>query len=164
MAKSKKKKVVAAKDAETMVCQNRRAKRNFDIGSKYEAGLVLRGSEVKSCRAGKAHLNEAYVDMKGGEAFLVNAHIAEYPQASLLNHTPSRQRKLLLQRKELDVLDRQVTQKGMTLVPLTLYFKRGRVKLRFALGKGRGFADKREYIKERDTDLEMRRALRRRSR
>ncbi len=147
-------------NGDVMVCKNRRAKRNYDLGDKYEAGLVLRGSEVKSCRAGKAHLNEAYVDISKGEAFLVNAHIAEYAQASLLNHEPTRPRKLLLHLKEIEQLHQRVTHKGIALVPLELYFKMGRVKLRFAVGKGRSFEDKRENIKERESSIEMRRALR----
>lgn len=159
--KNKKSGAKKASDPNTLVCQNRRAKRNYDLGETYEAGLVLWGSEVKSCRAGKAHLNEAYVDIEKGEAYLINAHIAEYPQASLLNHEPTRRRKLLLHGKEIDTLDAKVGTKGMALVPLMLYFKGGRVKLRFAVGKGRSFEDKRENIKERESQIEMQRAMRR---
>lgn len=145
------------------ICENRRAKHRYALSDNLEAGLVLTGTEVKACRARAAHLNEAYVHFRGGEAFLVGAHIAEYTQGNRFNHPPDRARKLLLQRRQLDVLAGQVAKAGMTVVPLRLYFSpQGHIKLEVALGQGKRDVDKRQDIKERDSQRELERALRQR--
>ena len=142
-----------------LVCKNRRAFHDYHIGDRFEAGLVLTGTEVKSCREGKAHLNEAYVHIVGSEAFLVGAHIAEYTAGNRFNHETARSRKLLLHRKEIDKLTIKVRQKGFTLVPLSLYFKNGYAKLEIALAKGQVHRDQRQRLKERSADREIQRAL-----
>lgn len=146
---------------EKLICANRRARRDYEIGEKLEAGLVLTGTEVKSCRAGKAHLNDAYVQVTDDEAFLVKAYIAEYTHGSAFNHEPMRTRKLLLHRKEIDKLAGRIHERGATVIPLSLYFKGGRVKAEIALGKGRTHEDRREVVKEREADREIQRAMRR---
>jgi SsrA-binding protein len=144
-----------------LICKNRRALRDFEIGEKLEAGLVLTGTEVKSCREGKAHLNDAYVQVQGDEAFLMKAYIAEYVHGSAFNHEPLRARKLLLHRQQIDRLASRIRERGATVVPLSLYFKGGHVKAEIAFGKGRTHEDRRERVKEREADREMERAMRR---
>jgi len=153
-----------AKAAAQIICQNKRARHDYAIERKVEAGLVLRGTEVKACRAGKAQIGEAYVQVIGGEAFLVNSHISEYTQGNRFNHVPERQRKLLLHRKEIERLEVDTRQKGQTAVPLQMYFKDGRAKVEIGVGTGKGAVDRREDIKERETRREMERALRSRHR
>jgi SsrA-binding protein len=149
---------------EELITANRRAARNYELGERFEAGLVLRGSEVKSCRAGRAHLNDAYVTLRKGEAFLVNCHIGEYAQAGpYLNHEPTRERKLLLNANELHKLEKRIEDKGQTGVPLRLYFKKGWVKVEIAIGTGRTQVDKRGAVLERETAREVERALRSRN-
>src|SRR4051812_31110639 len=112
-----------------LICQNRRARHDFAIEERLEAGMVLTGTEVKSCRAGKAHLNDAYVQIIGDEAVMMGGHIAEYTQGNRFNHEPARSRKLLLHRKEIDKLSVKLRERGYTAVPMSLYFKGGRVKV-----------------------------------
>jgi SsrA-binding protein len=123
---------------------------------------VLRGTEVKACREGHAQIHEAWVQVQNGEAFLVGSHIAEYRQGNRFNHLPERSRKLLLHKKELDKLEVETHQQGQVAIPLSLYFKDGRVKLELGVGTGKTHQDRREDIKERESRREMERAVRRR--
>lgn len=144
-----------------MVAENRRARRDFEIQDTLEAGLALTGSEVKSLRNGKASIAESYAGDDGGELYLYNAHIAEYPQAGPANHEPRRTRKLLLHKRELAQLINGVQRRGMTVVPLKLYFnERGLAKLEIALARGRKLHDKREVEKKRDWQRQKARLLR----
>ncbi|MFT4625243.1 MAG: SsrA-binding protein [Myxococcota bacterium] len=136
---------------------NRRAKFEYDLLDTFEAGISLVGSEVKSIRAGKANLAEAFVKLTPAGAFLQQCHISPYTEANRLNHDPIRSRQLLLHRPELLKLRRGLLQKGMTIVPLRLYLKGSLVKLELALGKGRKLHDKRHALKKRQADLDMRR-------
>jgi SsrA-binding protein len=145
-----------------LIAENRRARHDYEFLERVEVGIVLTGTEVKSLRDGKAQLAGAYADVRGGEAWLVGASIAEYPGASRRNHAPERERKLLLHRRELDALAAKVNEKGLTLVPTRLYFKNGRVKLELALARGREKGDKRRVLAERDAQRQIERALRRR--
>ena len=143
------------------VAQNRKARHNYFIEDTIEAGLVLHGSEVKSLRAGSASLGDAYAEVRGGELFLVNAHIAPYNAANQFNHEPLRPRKLLLHRREVEKLTGKVQRGGYTLVPLSLYFNdRGRAKIDLALARGRKHHDKREHEKTRDWKREQSRLMR----
>lgn len=142
-----------------IICDNRKARFDYQLGERTEAGMVLTGSEVKSLRAGKAHLNDAYVTMRRGEAFLLQAHIAPYSHGSYANHEPLRPRKLLLHKREIIKLAALIEAKGFTLVPTKLYFKSGKVKVELALATGKKAHDKRDAIKERDTKKEMARAM-----
>lgn len=146
-----------------MVCQNRKARHLYHILEEYEAGLVLTGTEVKSLRGGKASLPDSYAAVRGGEVYLLGAHIDEYTEGNRYNHDPRRERKLLLGRREIDRLRWQVEEKGLTLVPLSIYFRGGWAKVKIALAKGKKIFDKREDIKRRESDREAERALRRHS-
>ncbi len=147
-----------------LVASNRRARFDYEILDTFEAGIELRGPEVKSLRAGKASLNEAYAMLRGGEAFLVNAHINPYEQAGRENPDPRRERRLLLHKREIARLQGQVAERGRTLVPLALYFRGGRAKVELALARGKRRFDKRETIRRREEEREMERALRTRGR
>ena len=149
---------------EKLIADNRRARHDYHLLERFEAGLVLSGSEVKSLRQGQASLTRAFAEIRGGEAWLIGAHIAPYGQASLGSHDPDRDRKLLLHGRELASLDGELREKGLTLVPTRLYFKRGRVKVELALARGKAGRDKREDIARRDAQREMERALKERSR
>ncbi len=140
-----------------IVATNRKAHHNFFIFDRLEAGLVLRGSEIKSIRAGHMSIKEAYIHVDGREAWLVDAHIATYDPASRQNHEPRRQRKLLLHRKEIKKLWDEVRQKGVTIVPLRVYLKEGRAKIEIAVAKGKKQHDKRQTIAKKDAEREMRR-------
>lgn len=141
--------------------ENRKARHDYLIEETIEAGLVLVGSEIKSVRAGRLNLSESYVRIERGEAWLLNAHISAWPQAGThFNHEPTRQRKLLLHENEIQYLRGKVEQKGLTLVPLKLYFVRGRAKLEIALAKGKKLYDKRDALAERDAQREIARAIR----
>lgn len=142
------------------ICSNRRARHDYHISDPVEAGLVLRGSEVKSLRAGSASLTDAYAAIEDGEAYLVNATIAEYPWANLENHAPQRRRKLLLHAREIRRLGVKLNERGFTLIPLRLYFRKARVKVELGLAKGKRSYDKRESIRQRDQDREMEKQLR----
>jgi SsrA-binding protein len=143
-----------------VVATNRRARHNYDIVDTFEAGLVLRGSEVKSLRAGQVQLKDAYATIRHGELWLENAHIAPYSFAADGGHDPERARKLLLHRREIDRLIGRVNEQGLTLVPLQVYFIEGRAKVELALAKGRRTHDKRRKIIEREQEREMQRAKR----
>ena len=133
------------------IATNRKAYHDFHIDEKFEAGVVLSGTEVKSLREGKANLKESYARIKDGEIFLVNAHISPYTCGNIYNHEPKRERKLLMHKREIDRLYGKVRERGYTLVPLSLYFnERNRVKVEFGLAKGKTSFDKREDIKRRD--------------
>ena len=147
-----------------LVASNRRARFDYEILDTLEAGIELRGPEVKSLRAGKASLNEAYAVVRGGEAFLVNAHINPYEQAGRENPDPRRERRLLLHKREIVRLQGQVAERGRTLVPLALYFRGGRAKVELALARGKRRFDKRETIRRREQEREVARALRTRGR
>lgn len=141
---------------------NKKALHNYEIIEKYEAGMILAGSEVKSIREGKVNLKDSYVEMRSAEAFLVNAHIAAYSNASYNNHDPERERKLLLHRQELMKLDRKVKTRGVSIIPLRMYFnKKGIVKIEIALARGKREYEKRQKIKDRDIDREVDRELKR---
>ena len=143
------------------VADNRKARFNYEIGERFEAGLVLTGSEVKSLRAGRATIAEAYADARGGEIWLINANIPEYRQAGPFNHAPKRPRKLLLHQRQINRLAGAVEREGMTVVPLKLYFnEKGRAKLEIALAKGKKLHDKRETLKRRSWERERGRLLR----
>ncbi len=143
--------------SEKIICKNRKAYFNYEILEKLEAGMALVGSEVKSLRDGKGDLADSYAEVRHGELWLLNAHISHYPAANQFNHEPTRPRKLLMHRREIDRLMGKLQVKGLTLVPLSLYFKKGRVKAELGLGKGKKAHDKRETIKRRESDRELRR-------
>jgi SsrA-binding protein len=149
---------------EKLVASNRRAHHNFDILETHEAGLVLQGTEVKSLRDSRADLKESYARIEGNEAWLVGLHISPYAQGNRANHDPLRPRKLLLHRGEINRLLGKIMEKGLTLVPLRLYFKQGRAKVELGLARGRKTLDKRHAIREREERREVARALRERTR
>ena len=140
---------------------NRRARHDYHIDETIEAGLVLSGSEVKSLRAGKAQLKDSHARIKNGEMWLVNAHISEYLPSAQFGHEPTRSRKLLLHKREIERLTGKIKERGLTLIPLRMYFKHGRAKVELGLARGKKLYDKRESIKERETRREMERAARR---
>lgn len=144
------------------IAENRRARRDYELLERHEAGLVLTGTEVKSAREGKVQLGQAFADIRGGEAWLVGASIAEYAQGGPFGHEPDRDRKLLLHRAEIDALFGKVRERGLTLVPTRMYLKDGKVKVEIALARGREKADKRRVIAERDARRQIERALKRR--
>lgn len=144
-----------------LVAENRKARFNYEIEEKLEAGLVLTGSEVKSLRAGKANIAESYASDEGGELYLINAHIAEYAHAARDGHEPTRPRKLLLHAREIARLLGAIRREGMTLIPLRLYFNdRGIAKLQIGLARGKKLHDKRETEKKRDWQREKGRLMR----
>ncbi|ODA68605.1 SsrA-binding protein [Methyloligella halotolerans] len=145
------------------VAENRKARFNYEIGETLEAGISLAGSEVKSLRNGKANIAESYASAEGGEMWLINSHIAEYAQAGRENHDPTRRRKLLLNKKEMDKLAGAIQREGITVIPLTLYFNsRGIAKVKLGVGKGKKLHDKRETEKKRDWNRQKARILRER--
>jgi SsrA-binding protein len=148
------------KPAPSRIAENRKAWHDYFIEDKYEAGLVLEGWEVKSLRAGRGQLKEAYVVVENGEIFLIGAHISPLPSASThIQPNPVRKRKLLLHHEEIDKLIGAVERRGYTLVPLSLYWKKGKAKIEVGLAKGKQAHDKRESIKQRESDRELARAL-----
>jgi len=149
-------------DDVVVVARNREARHNYHIIETWEAGLVLTGTEVKSLRNGKANISDAYGILRNGEVFLLNVHIAPYERGGYVNHEPTRLRKLLLHTREIRRLIGAIEREGLTLVPLELYFRRGKAKVRVALGKGKKLHDKRDDSKKRDADREIARAMRRR--
>jgi SsrA-binding protein len=142
------------------IAQNRRAYYEFEILEKFEAGLVLQGSEVKSLRQRGASIRDAYAQMRQGEAWLVGAHIPEYEQAGLTGHDPLRTRKLLLHRHEIEEIAGGLQERGLSLIPIRLYFKEGRAKIELGLGRGKALHDKRRAIAEREAKREADRAIR----
>jgi SsrA-binding protein len=153
-----------ADDEIKVVARNRKAQHEYFLEDRYEAGIVLRGTEIKSVRAGQVSLQEAYVQIERGEAWLHGAHIAPYDPASNMNHEPTRSRKLLMNKRELRKLKRDVDQKGYTIIPTRMYLTRGLAKLEIALAKGKRQYDKRRKLKERDAERQIDRALSRRRR
>lgn len=153
---------MAKPDPTKLITDNRKARHNYDIEEIVEAGLALVGTEVKSCRAGKANLSDAYASVEDGEAWLVQCHIAPYSHGNRSNHEPLRRRKLLLHRGEIDKLASAVDRDGRTLVPLRMYFKRGLAKVEIAIARGRKTFDKRQAIASRDAERRMRREVGRR--
>jgi SsrA-binding protein len=145
--------------AERTVATNRKARHEYHIVESLEAGLVLTGSEIKSVRAGKVSLQQAYAQIRSGEAWLVGAHIAEYEFAGYASHEPTRRRKLLLHAREIDRLESAMQRQGATVVPLRLYLKDGWAKVELGLAKGKTRSDKREAIKERDVQRDIDREL-----
>ncbi len=150
-------------ESRTLVA-NRRARFSYEIQETIEAGISLMGTEVKSIRDGQANIKEAYADIRGGEVFLVGAHISPYEQGNRFNHEPLRDRKLLLNANEIKRLTGKVQEKGLTLVPLRLYLKGRLIKLQLGVGRGKKLYDKRETIKRRDQEREVERELSRRER
>jgi SsrA-binding protein len=146
----------------SVITVNRKAYHDYHIQETIEAGIVLKGSEIKSIREGKVNLGDAYARPENGELWLYNSHIASYDAASYNAHEPTRPRKLLLHRKEIDILAGKVMQKGLTLVPLKLYIKHGIAKVELGVARGKKVYDKREAIARRDADREAERAMKRR--
>ncbi len=151
---------MAKEKGRKLVAQNRKARHDYTIEDTVEAGLVLTGTEVKSLRAGRAALVDAYATVKDGEAWLHNAHIPEYVLGTWTNHQPRRVRKLLLHREEIAKIDGKVRERGYTLVPLALYFKDGKAKVEIGLARGKKSYDKRQAIAERESQREIARQLR----
>jgi SsrA-binding protein len=147
---------------EKLIASNKKAFHDYFILQKAEAGVALTGTEVKSLRDGKANIKDSYVLFKDGEAFLFNAHISPYSHGNLQNHEPERNRKLLLHRREIEKLREQVVEKGLTVVPLRLYFKGGRIKVEIAVVRGKKLYDKRETEKKRELDREAAVAMKQR--
>ena len=149
---------------EKLIAENRKARHEYHLLERHEAGLVLTGSEVKSLRQGGAQLQRAFGDIRNDELWLVGAHIAPYEQSNVESHNPDRDRKLLLHRREIDSLKGKVQERGFTLVPTKLYFKDGRAKVELAVAKGKDVRDRRREISKRDADRQIERALKQRSR
>lgn len=145
--------------AEKTIVQNRRARHDFHIIETHEAGIELRGTEVKSLRAGKIELKDSYCEVHGGEIHLVGTHISPYEQGNIYNHEPERKRKLLMHKREIEKLRVQVAEKGLTVVPMRVYFKEGRAKVEIALCRGKQTIDKRQSIREREVKREIDRAI-----
>jgi SsrA-binding protein len=146
-----------------IICNNRKAKFNYFFNEFFEAGIVLNGSEVKSLRDGKANISEAYAVDEQGEIFLLNSHIPSYKESSYNNHDPKRNRKLLLNKREINKLIGKVNREGYTLIPTKLYFKKGRAKIEIAVAKGKRHYDKRQVKKKRDWNREKARLFRKTS-
>ncbi len=145
--------------SEKLIADNRRARHDYQLLDRVEAGIVLTGTEVKSLRAGRATLAQSYADVRDGEVWLNGAEIAIYDQGGTANHEPTRPRKLLLHRREIERLYAQVREKGLTLVPTRLYFKDGRVKVELALARGKDVRDKRRTVADREAKRQMEREL-----
>jgi len=145
-------------DAHKIVTSNRKASHEYHIDDRVEAGMVLKGTEVKSVRQGKVNLQEAYCQVEGGEMWLYQCHIAPYSHGNIANHDPVRRRKLLLHKREIERLEKAAAQKGYTIVPLKVYLQRGRVKLEIGLGKGKKLYDKRADIAAKDVKRKLSRA------
>jgi SsrA-binding protein len=153
---------VAREKGQQVIARNRRARHDYSIEDTYEAGIALTGTEVKSLRAGRASLTDGFAQVSDGEVWLHNVHIPEYVQGTWTNHTPRRIRKLLLHRKEIDKISTKIAEQGLSLVPLSMYFKDGNVKVELGLGRGKRTYDKRHDLARRDAAREVERALRRR--
>jgi SsrA-binding protein len=153
---------MAREQGRKMIAQNKKARHDYLIEDVYEAGLVLQGTEVKSLRQGRASLVDGFVDIDKGEAWLHGVHIPEYSQGTWTNHSARRKRKLLLNRVEIDKIQRRVAEKGLTVIPLSLYFLDGRAKVEIALAKGKKSWDKRHSLAERQANREVEQAVGRR--
>lgn len=149
-----------AKEGIKVVAQNRKARHNYFIEDSYEAGMVLKGTEVKALREGKVNLKDGYARIKGGELFLLDVHISPYSFGNRLNHDPLRPRKLLMHGGEIHRLTGKVKEKGFSLIPLSIYFSHGRAKVSLALAKGKKLYDKRETLKRRVMEKEVERSRR----
>ena len=145
---------------EKLIADNRRARHDYQLLDRFEAGIALTGTEVKSLREGRVTLGQAYADVREGEAWLIGMNIDTYDQGNIANHDPLRDRKLLLHRREISSLIGKIRERGLTLVPTKLYFKDGRVKVELALARGKELRDKRRDIAKRDADRQIERALR----
>ncbi|RMF92626.1 MAG: SsrA-binding protein SmpB [Nitrospinota bacterium] len=143
-----------------LVCTNKKARVNYEIEETYEAGIVLQGTEVKSLREGRANLNDSYATVEDGEVYLHQCHIGPYPHAHQFNHEPKRSRKLLLHKREIKRLLGKTMEKGMALIPLRLYFVRGKAKVELAVARGKKLFDKRETLKRKTAEREIERAFR----
>jgi SsrA-binding protein len=150
---------MAGSKGEKLIAENRRARHDFHLLERVEAGLALTGTEVKSLRQGGAHLQRSYADLRDGELWLVGSHIAPYEQGTTASHDPDRDRKLLLHRGEISSLHGKVKERGFTLVPTRLYFKNGRAKVELALARGKEGHDRRRDIAKREADRQIERAL-----
>jgi SsrA-binding protein len=146
-----------------LIADNRRARHDYQLLERLEAGLALTGTEVKSLREGRATLARAFAEERGGELWLVGAHIASYDKGGIANHDPDRDRKLLLHRREIDRFAGRARERGLTIVPTRLYFSNGRAKVEIALARGKELRDKRRDIAKREADRQMERALKSRS-
>lgn len=165
MAASKKKGKKGSQDSgenpnEKLIARNRKARHDYEILERWECGMVLMGSEVKSMRAGRVNLTDSYGDVRDGEVYLMNLHVSPYEQANRFNHEPTRPRKLLLHRREIRKLIGKTAEKGLTLVPLSLYFKKGIAKCELALARGKKSFDKRAAKADADAQRKMQQALR----
>ncbi len=150
---------MARESGTEVIAENRRARHDYHLLARIEAGIALTGTEVKALRAGQVTLGRAFADLRDGEVYLVGAHIPEYAQGNLMNHDPDRDRKLLLHRREIDSLVGQVQERGLTVVPTRMYFKDGRVKVELAVARGKEARDKRRDIAKREADRQIERAL-----
>ncbi len=150
---------MADKGGKKIICVNKRARFDYAIDEVFEAGLVLHGTEVKSLRAGRATLKDAYAETRDGEMYLLHAHINQYEQANRFNHEPERPRKLLLHKREIHRLTGKTQERGLTLIPTRMYFSGGKAKVELGLGKGKRQYDKRQDMKRRDAQREIARAL-----
>jgi SsrA-binding protein len=148
--------------ADKLIAENRKARHDYHLVERHEAGVELTGTEVKSLRRGQANLQQAYAELRDGEVWLVGAHIAPYEQGTYANHDPERDRRLLLHRREIDSLGGKVRERGFTLVPTRLYWKNGRAKVEIALARGKEARDKRRDIAKRDAQRDIERALKER--
>ena len=148
--------------SQKIICQNKKASHDYHLGETYEAGIVLKGTEVKSLREGRANLKDSYASIEGGEVYLYNCHISPYSHGSDANHDPLRTRKLLFHKKEIKRLIGKIKEKGLTLIPLKLYFSNGIAKIEMALAKGKKLYDKREDMKRRDAKKDIERAFKNR--
>jgi SsrA-binding protein len=155
---------LADQPAIKILSDNRSAGHDYHLSDRYEAGLVLTGTEVKAAKTGKIQLKESYAEVNDDEAWLMNAHISEYSHGNLMNHVPVRKRKLLLHRAEIDKLRVETREKGLTIVPTKLYLKAGKIKVEIAVGKGKKFHDKREAVKAREMKAEAKAEMARRAR
>jgi SsrA-binding protein len=145
-----------------IIAQNKKARHDYYIEDTFEAGIKLKGTEIKSIRLGKANLNDSFVTFKDGEAFVNNMHVAIYEQGNIFNHEETRARKLLLHKKEIHKLYSRTKEQGYTIIPLKIYLKEGLCKLEIGLAKGKKDYDKRETLKERDMDMRLKKALKNR--
>ena len=148
--------------AQKIICKNKKASHDYHLGETFEAGIVLKGTEVKSLREGRANLKDSYASIEGGEVYLYNCHISPYSHGSDANHDPLRTRKLLFHKKEIKRLIGKIKEKGLTLIPLKLYFSNGIAKIEMALAKGKKLYDKREDMKQRDAKKDIERAFKNR--
>jgi SsrA-binding protein len=153
---------VARPSGTKLIADNRRARYDYHLTDRLEAGIELTGTEVKSLRAGQLTLQRAFADVRGDEVYLVGAHIPEYAQGNIANHDPDRERKLLLHRREIATLVGKVQERGLTLIPTRVYWKNGRVKVELALARGKESRDKRRDIADRDAKRQIERALKER--